>query len=323
MSWRTSRNTSAVRRGLSRQVKSWVRAVDGVSLSFRRGRTFGLVGESGCGKTTLARIILGMEEPTSGVVKYMGEDIYGADTSARAKHRSRVQIVFQDPGSSLNPRIRVKRSILEPVTANTSLTKAQARERVNDMLDLVKLPRASGSLFPHQFSGGQRQRIAIARALASDPHLVILDEPSASLDASIRGQILNLLGDLQEELNLTYLFISHDLSAVRYLAHEIGVMYLGKIVEQGAARDTYAGPLHPYTTALLKSREQTRDPERYSREIAIADVPSPTNIPSGCRFNPRCPHVMDVCREVEPTLMEEASERLVACHLHSSESDDS
>jgi len=303
------------KRGLFSGDRGVVRAVDGISFSIESGHTLGVVGESGCGKTTTAKLVLGLEEPTGGTIRFEGRDLQVLDRAGRRHYRKSVQAVFQDPYASLNPRMRVSAIIAEPLVTNESLSADEARKRVLHLLDLVGLPSRAAELFPHEFSGGQRQRIAIARALALSPKLVVLDEPVAALDVSIRAQILNLLCDLQAELGLSYLFIAHDLAAVAHMSHTIAVMYLGKIVEKGDARTLARSPKHPYTEALFSAALPTHPDERRDEIILPGEVPSPLNPPSGCRFHPRCPHAMALCGEEEPMLAA-VEGRLVACHLY-------
>jgi len=292
-----------------------VRAVDGISFTVEDGRTLGVVGESGCGKTTTAKLVLGLEEPTGGSIRFEGRDLKVLDSAARRHYRRSVQAVFQDPYASLNPRMRISAIIAEPLVTNRTLTANELRRRVSELLDLVCLPERSADLFPHEFSGGQRQRIAIARALALSPKLVVLDEPVSALDVSIRAQILNLLRDLQTRLGLSYLFVAHDLAAVAYMSHTIVVMYLGRIVESGDAETLVRAPKHPYTEALF-SAALPSSPEDERKEIVLAgEVPSPLRPPPGCHFHPRCPHALAHCRERQPHLAH-VDGRLVACHLY-------
>src|SRR2546421_648178 len=303
------------RRGFFGGDRGNVRAVDGISFAIESGRTLGVVGESGCGKTTTAKLVLGLEEPTGGSIRFEGQDLHALDAAARRHYRKSVQAVFQDPYASLNPRMRISAIIAEPLTTNERLTAGEVRGHVLRLLDLVGLPNRSADLFPHEFSGGQRQRIAIARALAPSPKLVVLDEPVSALDVSIRAQILNLLRDLQAELGLSYLFIAHDLAAVAHMSHTIVVMYLGKIVEQGEARTLARTPKHPYTEALFSAALPSHPDERQDEIILAGEVPSPLNPPSGCRFHPRCPQAMPRCAEEEPALMTIEGRR-IACHLY-------
>ena len=294
-----------------------VRAVDGISFTIEGGRTLGVVGESGCGKTTTAKLVLGLEEPTAGDIRFEGRDLNQLDAAGRRHYRKSVQAVFQDPYASLNPRMRVGAIIAEPLVTNEALTAKETRRRVLQLLDLVALPARSADLFPHEFSGGQRQRIAIARALALSPKLVVLDEPVSALDVSIRAQILNLLRDLQAELGLAYLFIAHDLAAVAHMSHTVVVMYLGKIVESGEAEALIRAPKHPYTQALFSAALPSSPEERREEFVLTGEVPSPLRPPSGCRFHPRCPRVMERCKRDAPEL-ERIESSLVACHLYAS-----
>jgi len=303
----------SVRRGLMGWSTAVVRAVDSVSFTIGSGTTLGLVGESGCGKTTTSKMVLGLERPTAGVIRFEGADVSSLDSAGLRRYRQSVQAVFQDPYASLDPRMRVGKIIAEPLVINERRGAAERRRRVQELLDLVALPERSGVLYPHEFSGGQRQRIAIARALALSPRLIVLDEPVSALDVSIRAQILNLLRDIQKRLGVAYLFIAHDLAAVAHMSHIIAVMYLGKIVEMGDAAAVAMAPQHPYTRALFAAALPI-DLDR-PREITLAgEVPSPMAPPGGCRFHPRCPLAMPRCATEEP-LLQTASGRLVACHL--------
>jgi oligopeptide/dipeptide ABC transporter ATP-binding protein len=302
-------------RGLFSKSLGAVRAVDGVSFTIEPGRTLGVVGESGCGKSTTAKLVLKLEEPTDGEIRFDGQSLQSLDAQGLRKYRKSVQAVFQDPFASLSPRMRVGAIVAEPLVTNETLTRGEARKRVARLLELVGLPERAGDLFPHEFSGGQRQRIAIARALALSPRLVVLDEPVSALDVSIRAQILNLLVDLQRDLGLAYLFIAHDLAAVAHMSHAIAVMYLGKIVEYGPAKTVAADPKHPYTQALFAAALPAHPDETREEIILPGEVPSPINPPAGCRFHPRCPHVMPRCSQVIPPLAP-ALGRDVACHLY-------
>ena len=303
------------RRGIFGGSRGMVRAVDDISFAVESGQTLGVVGESGCGKTTTAKLVLGLEEPTGGSIRFEGRDLQGLDAAGRRHYRKSVQAVFQDPFASLSPRMRISDIIAEPLVTNEDLSAADVRKRVLRLLDLVGLAERSADLFPHEFSGGQRQRIAIERALALSPKLIVLDEPVSALDVSIRAQILNLLRDLQEQLGLSYLFIAHDLAAVAHMSHTIVVMYLGKIVEMGDARTLARAPKHPYTEALFSAALPSHPDERREEIILPGEVPSPLNPPSGCRFHPRCPQAMSRCGQQEPVLAPVAG-RFVACHLY-------
>jgi oligopeptide/dipeptide ABC transporter ATP-binding protein len=304
-----------VRRGMLGWSTGLVRAVDSISFRIDAGTTFGLVGESGCGKTTTSKLVLGLERPTAGAIRFDGADITDLDRATRRHYRRSIQAVFQDPYASLDPRMRVGSIIAEPLVINERPGAAERRRRVQELLDLVGLPERSADLFPHEFSGGQRQRIAIARALALSPRLVVLDEPVSALDVSIRAQILNLLRDLQTRLGVAYLFIAHDLAAVAHMSHTIAVMYLGQIVEWGEATEVALSPKHPYTQALFAAALPI-DIDEAREGIALSgEVPSPLTPPSGCRFHPRCPHAMDRCATEEPALRP-TDGRPVACHLY-------
>ena len=292
-----------------------VRAVDGVSWHIPQASSLGLVGESGCGKTTTARLILKLEDPTGGRIRFLGRELTSLDKDAVRAYRRSVQAVFQDPYASLNPRQRIDQIIMEPLVTNEKHAAAEIRARVERLLDLVGLPRRSAELFPHEFSGGQRQRIAIARALSLSPKLIVLDEPVSALDVSIRAQILNLLTDLQRELGLAYLFIAHDLAAVAHKSRSIAVMYLGRIVEIGDAASIAGDPKHPYTQALFAAALPAHPDEIRDEVLVSGEVPSPIAPPSGCRFHPRCPFVMPRCSRDEPKL-QLVSGREVACHLY-------
>ncbi len=305
----------ATKTGLFGTDRGVVRAVDGISFSIEQGRTLGVVGESGCGKTTTAKLGLGLENPTGGRILFEGKDIQGLDATERRHYRKSIQAVFQDPYASLNPRMRVSSIIAEPLVTNEKLPADDVRKRVLKLLDMVGLPSRAADLFPHEFSGGQRQRIAIARALALSPRLIVLDEPVSALDVSIRAQILNLLRDLQAELGVSYLFIAHDLAAVAHMSHNIVVMYLGRIVESGEAKMLALHPKHPYTEALFSAALPSHPEERREEIILPGEVPSPLRPPEGCRFHPRCPQAMSRCGSDVPELTI-VDGRMVSCHLY-------
>jgi len=294
----------------------WVKALDGVSVQVAEGETLGLVGESGSGKTTLAKVFLLLERPTAGSLLFDGKDVQTFGRADFARYRRSVQAVFQDPYSSLNPRMRVEQIVAEPLGPGNGVSRASVRERVADVLHLVGLRRDSAALYPHEFSGGQRQRIAIARALVTYPKFIILDEPVSALDVSIRAQILNLLKHLQEKLGLAYIMISHDLAAARYLATRLAVMYCGKLVETGDCEAVYSEPLHPYTEALLSAALPLHPSAQRKRIVLTGEVPNPTNPPAGCRFHPRCPKAMPHCQSQEPEWREVRPGRFTACHLY-------
>jgi oligopeptide/dipeptide ABC transporter ATP-binding protein len=294
----------------------WVKAVDGIDFFIRRGETFGLVGESGCGKTTTSRLILLLEKATAGSVFFDGKEVFRLKGTELKGYRASTQAVFQDPYSSLNPRMRIGDIVSEPLVTTRRFPKNQLKERMAECLTQVGLRPADASLYPHEFSGGQRQRIAVARALAPNPELIILDEPVSALDVSVRAQIMNLLKDLQERFELTYIMIAHDLAVVRYMSTRIGVMYLGKLVETGGSEELFSRPLHPYTMALLSAALPSH-PDAPREEIVLpGEVPSPLDPPAGCRFHPRCFKVMPICSEVEPALKEMVDHHEVACHLY-------
>ena len=293
-----------------------VRAVDGVSLTIPAGTTVGLVGESGCGKSTTGRLLLRLIEPTAGEIRFAGEDLTAASPAAVRRLRRRMQIVFQDPHSSLNPRRSAGEIVGRPLVIHGEASRREAEQRARALLERVGLAAQMATRYPHEFSGGQRQRIGIARALALDPSFVVLDEPTSSLDVSVQAQILNLLNDLKRDLGLTYLFVSHNLNVVEYFCDTTVVMYLGKIVEEGPSEQLHAVPLHPYTKALVSAVLVPEVGRRRERIVLAGDVPSPIAPPSGCRFHTRCPYVMDICRRVEPRLAGQGAGQRVACHLY-------
>jgi len=293
----------------------WIKAVDDISFSIEEGRTFGLVGESGCGKTTTGRVILLLEKPTEGSILFRGRDISQIKGRTLHEFRSSVQAVFQDPFSSLNPRMRVDSIVAEPLEVNSTLPRKEIRQRVEKALTQVGLPPEAAMLFPHEFSGGQRQRIALARSLIVHPSLIILDEPISALDVSIQAQMMNLLKDLQDRSGLAYLLIAHSLATVKYMSHDIGVMYLGKLVEWGPVKEVYGNRLHPYTKALFSAALPSH-PDLIKEEIVLkGEVPSAFAPPSGCHFHPRCFSAMPICSEVEPELKSLGDRHHIACHL--------
>ena len=298
------------------RVRGWVKAVDGLSFTINKGETMGLVGESGCGKTTTSKLILAAEEPTAGAIEFEGRSIVNLHGKELMDHRRKVQVVFQDPYSSLSPRMRVGEIIGEPIETHERVSPQAVRARVGELLELVGLRPDMARLFPHEFSGGQRQRLAIARALSTDVRLIILDEPLSALDVSIRAHIIGLLEELQARLGVSYLFIAHDLAAVAHISHQIAVMYLGKLVEVAPSLELCRNPLHPYTKALFAASLPSH-PDEVREEIVLSgEVPSAFNPPSGCRFHPRCPFVMPRCSVREPDLVEVSPGHKVACYLY-------
>ena len=308
-----------IRRGVLRRHVGDIKAVDGVTFNIRQGETLGLVGESGCGKSTAGRTILQLYEPTDGTVEFAEQDISHLRKGDLRKARRHMQMIFQDPYASLNPRMTVENIISEPLVIHGIGNSKSRRQRVYELLERVGLNEYFATRYPHEFSGGQRQRIGIARALATNPSFIVADEPISALDVSIQAQVVNLLDDLKAEMGLTYLFIAHDLSMVRYISDRVAVMYLGKIMEMGERDDVYDNPLHPYTQALL-SAIPLPDPDKEAKRQRIileGDVPSPANPPSGCRFNPRCAYATDICTTDEPefrNLGTKERPQMVACH---------
>jgi len=308
-----------VRGGIFSRTVNWVRAVDEVDFDIDRAETLGVVGESGCGKTTVGRAILRLVEPTSGEVYFEGRDIVKLSEKEMQMLRRDMQIVFQDPYWSLNPRMMVKDIVAEPLETHLKLGRNDRDKRVVELLELVGLGSEAAWKYPHEFSGGQKQRIGIARALATNPKFLVLDEPTSMLDVSVQAHIINLIRELQEKLRLTYLFISHNLSVIQHLSDRIAVMYLGKLVEVGDVNNIFERALHPYTQALLEAIPVPDPDIKKEQAVLEGGVPSPENPPSGCRFHTRCPHVSSVCRDKEPASVDVGGKHLVACHLVSRE----
>jgi peptide/nickel transport system ATP-binding protein len=305
--------------GLFGRPQAWVRAVEDVSLAIRAGETLGLVGESGCGKSTLGRLMLRLMEPTAGDVRFDGRSLLGLAPHELRAMRREMQIIFQDPYGSLNPRMRVENVVGEGLAIHRLGRRAERRERVRELLGLVGLPADAAERYPHEFSGGQRQRIGIARALAVRPRFIVADEAVSALDVSIQAQIINLLQDLQRRLGLTMLFIAHDLRVVEHISDRVAIMYLGRIVEVAPRDEVYANPRHPYTRALLSAVPVPNPRRRHERIALRGEVPSPMAPPPGCAFHPRCPHAIDVCAHVRPPLETGAREHAVACHVFPAE----
>lgn len=298
--------------------RKYVKAVDGVSFNIKKGETFGLVGESGCGKSTLGRSITRLYDATSGDIFFEGTNIAKLNKKELKAYRRRMQIIFQDPYSSLNPNMSVEEIINEPLALHTNLTRQERLGKIEGLLEMVGLKKTDMEKFPYEFSGGQRQRIGIARAISTEPDFILCDEPISALDVSIQAQVVNMLEDLQREMGLTYLFVAHDLSMVRHISDRIGVMYMGNLVEIAESSELYKNPLHPYTKALL-SAIPVADPRKAresSRQIIEGDIPSPIDIPRRCRFHTRCPYANPKCKEISPQMKDVGNGHLVACHLY-------
>ncbi|PGK47726.1 peptide ABC transporter substrate-binding protein [Bacillus anthracis] len=303
-----------IKGGIFSRTVGHVKAVDGVSFTINKGEVFGLVGESGSGKTTIGKTILRLVQKTEGAVKFKGQDVHSLSKEELRKHRPNMQLVFQDPFSSLNPRMRIGEALGEPMLAHGLATEENVREKVTEVLELCGLAPYHIDRYPHEFSGGQRQRIVIARAMVLNPEFIVADEPVAALDVSIQAQIINLFSELQEKKGLSYLFISHDLSVVEHLCTKVGIMYLGTIVETAPRDELFTNPLHPYTKALLSAVPIPDPTVKRERIILEGDIPSPANPPSGCRFHTRCPFATDICKQTVPEFRNVGKEHYVACH---------
>ncbi|MCG7345764.1 dipeptide ABC transporter ATP-binding protein [Sporosarcina sp. ACRSL] len=310
-----------IKKGLFGSTTGYVKAVDDISFYVHEGETLGIVGESGCGKSTTGRVLMRLIEPTDGIIEFDGKDLTSLSQEEMRKTRRHIQMVFQDPYASLNPRHAIGKILEEPLIVHGVTEAKERKKKVREFLEIVGLSEYHAKRYPHQFSGGQRQRIGIARALMTNPKLIIADEPVSALDVSIQAQVLNLMQDLQKEFNLTYIFIAHDLGVVRHISDRVAVMYLGKIVEVADSEQLYEKPLHPYTQGLL-SAVPVPDPDFQKKQIIIeGDIPNPADPPTGCTFHKRCPFRMDSCMKVTPQLVEQSTGHSVACHLYVSEVD--
>ncbi|ASA23055.1 ABC transporter ATP-binding protein [Paenibacillus donghaensis] len=305
-----------IRKGLFSKQVGAVKAVDGITLSVEQGETLAVVGESGCGKSTTGRAILRLIEPTEGEIRFNGTDVRSLNPEQLRRFRTDMQMVFQDPYASLDPRWTVQRILEEPMRTHESAANSELKNRVAQLMEVVGLSPYQAGRFPHEFSGGQRQRIGIARALALNPKFIVCDEPVSALDVSIQAQVLNLMQDLQQQYGLTYMFISHDLSVVKFISDRVAVMYLGRIVELAPTKELFANPQHPYTKALMSAVPVPNPELKKTRIVLTGDVPNPETPPSGCAFHPRCPFAMDRCRSEEPVLRELESGHQVSCHLY-------
>lgn len=312
---RNLRKTFPIRGGVFGKKIGEITAVDDVSFYVNKGETLGLVGESGCGKSTTGRSILRLYEPTAGEIEFEGKSLLSLNDEEMRKARRDLQMVFQDPFASLNPRQKVMDILEEPLIVHGMGNAKERKEQVHELLHLVGMNQSHAMRYPHQFSGGQRQRIGIARALSTKPKLIVADEPVSALDVSIQSQVLNLMADLQEKFELTYLFIAHDLSVVKHISDRVGVMYLGRLVELADRDELYQKPLHPYTQALMSAVPMPDPDFQKERIILTGDVPSPANPPKGCAFHPRCSHAMEICKEVRPEFKDQGGGHFVACHL--------
>jgi oligopeptide/dipeptide ABC transporter ATP-binding protein len=310
-----------ISRGLFKS-KLIVKAVDDISFSIRTGETFALVGESGCGKSTTGKTLLRLTDATAGEVKYKGENILSLPDEKMRSLRSELQMVFQDPYASLNPKMTIKQILMEPLRVHKKFSPEERMQKIVDILEIVGLSKAHLNRYPNEFSGGQRQRIGIARAVILNPDFIVADEPVSALDVSVQSQVINLLLELQKEFGLTYLFISHDLSVVEHMTDRVAVMYLGKIVEMATTEELFADPKHPYTQALISAVPVSHPSEERERIVLTGDVPNPASPPTGCSFHTRCPFAMDICKRVEPALKQVGNEHIASCHLYAEQKEE-